>query len=396
MTTSISIGFALALCLFTAVPSAQADAPAAHPDDALRRALAPAMQAYLNGDIERALTEADAVSTRHPESRLVRGVTQSLRESLREPERGTLPGPYSRRVADAWSSARAEWRQSRPPAPGNVPRAFVSLPPSVRSALAIDASAGVTYLLRRDTGGAWRVDDRFYTSLGRRGIGKSIRGDERTPVGLYWITGELRAPNLAGRYGLRAFPLDYPNALDRAHGRTGDGIWIHGGPLGGPVRPPRHTDGCVALADDRLAALAPALQALVTPVLIAPAIDWSQASGETPDEAGLQAALRDWLAARRNADIAGYFSLYAADHAGRLGSAEAWRNAREIELTSGEVADLSASDIEIYRDPGAPMTFLTRFRQTITLAGGDTIRTTKRLYWRRDGERFVIVAEGGG
>lgn len=391
----ITAAVAFTLCLGAAARAAQTDAHIAAQDGDVARSLAPAMQAYLSGDIERALAEADAVSSRFPASRLVRGITRSLRDALQDPVVGKLPGPYGRGVAAAWSAARAEWLRSRP-MPAGVPRAFVSLPASVRSALAIDAAEGVSYLLARDAGGSWRIDDRFYTSLGRRGIGKTERGDERTPVGIYWTTGELRPPTLAARYGLQALPLDYPNALDRAQGRTGDGIWIHGGPVGGPVRPPRHTDGCVAFADDRLEMLAPSLQALASPVIIAPAIEWIETPDAIPYEAELRTVLKTWLEARRRADKPGFFAMYAADYAGRFESAEAWRAAREIELDAGALADLSATDIEIYRDPGEPVTYLTRFRQAIALAGGGTLTTTKRLYWRRDGERFVIVAEGGG
>lgn len=368
-----------------------ADAAGADP---VRSSLSPAMQAYLSGDVESALAQAEAVARRYPDSDFARGVLRSLREPLA----ATPPAAvvrYGSDVADAWQTARARWREGRRPPEGSVPSAFLSLPPSVRSALAVDAASGVSYLLTRDAD-RWRVADLFYTSFGRLGIGKSRRGDERTPVGIYWVTGRLQPPALAARYGARAFPLDYPNALDRASGRTGDGIWIHGGPTGAPVRPPRHTDGCIAIPDERFADLEPFLHALATPVIIAPAIEWTTATPPPGRVAAIRDALEAWLDARRRGDAARYFGMYAAGYSGRLTDERAWRLSREAELGAAELTGLAATEVEIYADPVVPDTYLTRFRQKLSTADGALLQTTKRLYWRYDGDRYLIVAEGGG
>lgn len=55
---------------------------------------------------------------------------------------------------------------------------------------------------------------------------KQTRGDRQAPEGFYTVARYQLNP--ASRHH-RSFNLGYPNLLDRAHGRTGDFIMVHGG-----------------------------------------------------------------------------------------------------------------------------------------------------------------------
>jgi len=58
-------------------------------------------------------------------------------------------------------------------------------------------------------------------------LGPKMRtGDRQSPEGIYRI--EARQLNPASRWH-RAFNLGFPNAYDRAHGRTGNYLMVHGG-----------------------------------------------------------------------------------------------------------------------------------------------------------------------
>lgn len=89
----------------------------------------------------------------------------------------------------------------------------------------------------------------FYASIGIKGFGKSLEGDQKTPVGIYRITGFIPGKHLHEKYGPGALPLDYPNQYDRLRGYTGDGIWIHGTEPGYVNRAPLASDGCISLAN---------------------------------------------------------------------------------------------------------------------------------------------------
>ncbi len=57
-------------------------------------------------------------------------------------------------------------------------------------------------------------------------LGPKLRqGDNQAPEGFYFVTPAAMNPN--SQYHL-SFNLGYPNAYDRAHGRTGDFLMVHG------------------------------------------------------------------------------------------------------------------------------------------------------------------------
>ena len=78
---------------------------------------------------------------------------------------------------------------------------------------------------------------------------KIFRGDNKTPEGVYYITNYIDEKTLIRKYGSYApvygegaFPLDYPNPIDKSERKTGGGIWLHGN----SVDAKDITQGCVA------------------------------------------------------------------------------------------------------------------------------------------------------
>ncbi len=66
---------------------------------------------------------------------------------------------------------------------------------------------------------------------------KLKQGDRQAPEGFYWVNKSRLNPN--SRFHL-SFNLGYPNAYDRAHGRTGDFLMVHGNCV---------SIGCYAMTD---------------------------------------------------------------------------------------------------------------------------------------------------
>ena len=66
---------------------------------------------------------------------------------------------------------------------------------------------------------------------------KQKQGDRQAPEGFYFVPRKMMNPQ--SRYHL-AFNLGYPNAYDRAHGRTGDYLMVHGNCV---------SIGCYAMTD---------------------------------------------------------------------------------------------------------------------------------------------------
>jgi len=106
----------------------------------------------------------------------------------------------------------------------------------------------------------------FPAATGENSGIKEVRGDSKTPEGIYFITRVFKDDKVT-IFGDRAFHLDYPNFFDRTKGRNGDGIYIHG--TNKKLRP-NTTNGCVTLAKNDLDQLENYLNRMVTPVIIVP------------------------------------------------------------------------------------------------------------------------------
>jgi hypothetical protein len=114
----------------------------------------------------------------------------------------------------------------------------------------------------------------MYSSIGLAGPVKLREGDRRTPIGVYRLLKEIKNPRADGFLGDLAITLDYPNAEDRRAKRTGSGIWIHGVPHEVHVRPPRSSDGCLAISNTDMLALRDFVDFGKTHIVIVPKAQW--------------------------------------------------------------------------------------------------------------------------
>ena len=298
-------------------------------------------------------------------------------------------------LAPAWAEARAA-HVSRAPVPdGHLPEAVLALPATVKQVLAVDLELHVAWLLLRGPDG-WRVADRYYTTSGRGGPAKRRRGDLRTPVGVYFVTERLDTRRLSARYGDRALELDYPNALDRAAGRTGDGIWLHGIDPANNIRPPLDTDGCVAFVNERIRSLDEQITVARTPVVVGTRLLWHRAPRQSVLMRELQRAVDRWALARSGPDAEALFSMYEEGFSPDRRAASDWQAGRREVLAAGVIARVEISDVEIYRADAARGVYLTRFRQRLVREGWPDVTTRRRLYWRHVAGGWRIVAEQGG
>jgi len=277
-----------------------------------------------------------------------------------------------------------------------VPAAIIRLPESVRTVYIAETSASALHRFERD-GESVRAAGRDYISIGKGGVDKRLAGDQRTPLGIYFVIEQLDTARLHEKYGATAFPLDYPNAWDRRQGRTGDGIWVHGVDRDGGVRPPLDTDGCIALPNDRLEALQGSFVANVTPVLVGRDLRLVDSSVVSADRAALEAAVGRWAGALQQGDMVAWLEMYDA-------SFERWGMDRDewvaFTLQTFALRDIEAvviSELLLLRDPVEEDLFLSRFRLEVRETGGHSVTTMHRLYWRRaeDGTLRIEVEDSG-
>lgn len=276
-----------------------------------------------------------------------------------------------------------------------LPAYILQLPESVSNVFVADTGTATFYRFERTAAGL-RVAHEGYMSIGRSGVGKERAWDRRTPLGVYFVIDELDTRRLHEKYGVTAFPLDYPNTWDRKLDRGGDGIWVHGVLPGGGQRPERDTDGCIALPNADLAALRKNFLPMQTPVIVTRSMRWRDAASLDVMRLELVAAVDAWVQSSANSDVHAYLSLYADDFVYRGMSLAEWASFRLQTTAQRASARITIDDLMLLEDPEEDGLVLSRFTET-TSGPGNGSRSIKRLYWRRNSAgQWRIVAEDNG
>lgn len=275
------------------------------------------------------------------------------------------------------------------------PAWLIEVPDSVTDILVAETGAATMRRFARAGEDIIEVDQR-YMSIGLNGPGKEKAWDRRTPLGVYFITESLDTSKLHDKYGVAAYPLDYPNAWDRFNDRTGYGIWLHGVDHNNPNRPPLDTDGCLALPNEEILKLVGRLEPLVTPVIVAREMQWSHAAEVNELRLEFRLALDLWRDSLARGDVLDYLALYADDFRYRDMQRSEWSAYRMNVLAGRKLESVELENVMLVADPEVPDLYLSRFTQVLATDDGP-VRTTKRLYWRRtEGKRWEIVSEDSG
>src|SRR3989338_6419322 len=188
-----------------------------------------------------------------------------------------------------------------------TPRFMWRLDDRQKYALVVDTSRATLFVYENVNGEPRYVTD-FYVTIGKLGTEKISRGDQRTPIGVYFVKADLPKKQLADMYGSGAYPISYPNEWDRRNNHSVSGIWLHGTPSDTYSRPPRASNGCVVLANEDLEKLAPYLQVGITPVIITNQMTWNNGQDQRERDALLQ-EVEQWRKDWTSLDTGAYLEI---------------------------------------------------------------------------------------
>jgi murein L,D-transpeptidase YafK len=282
--------------------------------------------------------------------------------------------------------------QRQRPADGRLPRHVLQLHPAQKHALVVDSRRSRLYVFENADGRPRLVAD-YYVTLGKNGVDKAREGDQKTPIGVYYVTGNLPRQKLTDFYGSGAFPISYPNEYDRKKGRNGHGIWLHGVPSATYSRPPRASDGCIVLANADLDAVGRFVQVGLTPVIITDEIEWSDAAALEAERRSLAAAVEQWRADWESRDTGRYLSHYSPRFNSDTQDAAAWgAHKRKVNASKGWIK-VGLSQVSMFRYPREGDFVVVTFDQAYR---SDSLSNTmrKRQYWIKEGARWKILYEG--
>jgi len=228
----------------------------------------------------------------------------------------------------------------------------------------------------------------------KKGAMKRKEGDQRTPIGVYFITGRISSDELPDFYGPAALPVNYPNEWGVRLGRTGYGGWIHGGPSDTYSHVPRTSDGCVAISNQDLAPLLIMLPAGQTPVVLADGLDWIELEELHQRRAELLNRIAHWREAWESLNTVRYADFYLTEFQSESKDHDDCIAHKSRLNASKEFVDVRMNNLSVLGYPVEQQMVLPSFAQDYRSSNFESV-SKKRQCWRRarDGE-WQIVYEG--
>jgi L,D-transpeptidase YnhG len=231
----------------------------------------------------------------------------------------------------------------------------------------------------------------YYISVGKAGTSKSMEGDQRTPLGVYFITSNLDPKSLKDFYGSGALPINYPNILDTKRGKTGGGIWLHGTPPDQFSRAPQASDGCVVLTNPDLSHIIRTVEVRTTPVVIATELKWVAPQSLRAETKPFEDALFAWRDSKSAGDLNRTLSFYTNDFNSFGKTLTQWVPGLKAEVAKAQGRNIQLKDISYLRWTDSADTMVVTFGE---VTDGTKTGVTKRQYWTRSGNQWKIFFEG--
>jgi murein L,D-transpeptidase YafK len=234
----------------------------------------------------------------------------------------------------------------------------------------------------------------FYVTIGKNGTGKYVEGDQKTPVGVYFVTGFISPDELPDLYGDGAYPIDYPNAWDQRHGRTGYGIWLHGTPSSTYSRPPKDSNGCVIVSNNDLNTLSPFIDKGQTPVIISDSINWITKKEWKQSKNDYEQFVEQWRHDWESRDVDLYLRHYSKEYSGLGKDYASWVEYKRRVNPSKKFIRVNLTDTSMFLYPGEQQLMVVTFDQDYA-SDNFKRKFTKRQYWRlEDDGQWRIIYEG--
>lgn len=279
-----------------------------------------------------------------------------------------------------------------------LPRQILALGKSVKKALLIDKKANRMYVFsRQESGGLFEEVTDYYITTGKLIGDKSVKGDLRTPEGVYFVTSWISPDKLPSKYGIGAFPVNYPNELDKHNGKTGYGIWLHGTDKGYYSRPPRDSEGCVVLTNIDLESLKSEIIPGLTPVVITDKVEWIDITAWKNERKAILQAVEDWRVDWESMNVNKYLSHYSESFWSASHNLKSWSARKRLLARNKTYQSVNISDMSVLVYPknltDKKEIAVVRLRQNYK-SNNFKSEMYKRLYLTKKDSRWKILYEG--
>lgn len=348
-----------------------------------------------NGQLKSAQLRSDKLVELYPTFRLGQLIRGDLLMMHARPVTGmgtASLAPHDK-LADLRNEAMVRLKALRDrPDPDLIPRTLLQLRDDQKYALVVDTHQSRIYVYQNLNGRIKFITD-YYISHGKFGINKFREGDQKTPLGVYYITSRLAKARLPDFYGAGALPINYPNEWDKINGRSGSGIWLHGTPTNNFSRPPLASDGCVVLTNPDLEKLLNSIEIGKTPVVINETVEFVNRTRWEAERNAAAKLVESWRRDTESRDLNKLLGNYSSNFKSSLGeNLSTWFSKSRQSLSDWPDLAVRLKDITLFRYPGRENMLVSTFTQdNLSSKKQNTIR--KRQYWIKEPSGWKIIFE---
>jgi murein L,D-transpeptidase YafK len=239
----------------------------------------------------------------------------------------------------------------------------------------------------------WRIKDgepsmvdSYRCSTGENDGDKWVRGDMKTPEGVYFFCSIIDGRTLPNKYGLWAFTTDYPNFVDRRRGKNGDGIWLHGRdkPLG--AKP--DSNGCVALENQDLIKVSRFIKLQSTPIIVVEKLIMAPRSQIMEQERELRNFIESWRQTWESKNLDGYMAHYSPNFQSCWLDFSGWKEKKRRLNKRYSSIGVKLGNVYLYRQNGLITSIFTQAYSS------DGFRSSGiKILYITHGDKYSIYAE---
>jgi murein L,D-transpeptidase YafK len=211
----------------------------------------------------------------------------------------------------------------------------------------------------------WRITDgepvmidSYRCSTGEKRGDKWIRGDMKTPEGVYFFCSVIDGDTLPEKYGLWAFTTDYPNFVDRRRGKSGDGIWLHGRDKPLALKP--DSNGCIALENRDLIKVSRFIRLQSTPLIVVKKMRMAPRSRIIEQERALRDFVESWRRAWESKDLEAYMAHYSRNFQSCWLDYSRWKEKKRILNRRYSKIRVKLGKVYLYRQNGLVTSIFTQ------------------------------------
>ena len=158
-------------------------------------------------------------------------------------------------------------------------------------------------------------------------------------------------------------------------------------------RPPRASDGCVALTNEDLDVIGKNLRVGVTPVIISAGIEWVKPDAVEGLRKELLGAVETWRRDWANLDTETYLKHYAPGFTSGSQDLAAWSQQKRTVNAGKTWIKVGLDNVSIFLYPGRDDLAVVTFEQDYTSSNLSN-QMAKRQYWLREKSGWRILYEG--